>query len=345
MCKFYYRPKDEGVLCHIKCSLLLLLFLVGSLVDKTSLDLVENSLVSVFERLLETVVESNLASSSLCLLSTSSLGSLLLDRSGTGGLASDNSLLFGSASSLGVRVESLHKSLVVKRVLLALGGFVVVDTLHAELGLNLVRVDDSGKISAGHHASSELEAALLDASLSVGTEDVVELFESILGPDDESTEVTTGSELEQVQSGDVASVNTWEVPGGLLDLTVLVTIDDQGSLTEGEASISELTLTGAVVLGGTDAGEVTSATEVVEALDESSSLLLVDGVNDEGKLRDIFDSVTAGHNEGTASGSGESGGNSVSFLVSVNLSLPFSPDLERGEHATLTAHVTEGTLA
>jgi len=157
--------------------------------------------------------------------------------------------------------------------------------------------------------------------------------------------VTAGSELEKVNSGDVANVNTWEVSGGLLDLTVLVTVDDKGSLAEGEASISELTLTGASVLGGTDAGEISGATEEAEALDESGGLLLVERVNDEGELGDILDLVTTGHDEGTASGGGESGSNSVSLLVNVNLSLPFSPDLKRSEHASLTAHVTESTLA
>jgi len=35
----------------------------------------------------------------------------------------------------------------------------------------------------------------------------------------------------------------------------------------------------------------------------------------------------------------------VSLLGEVDLSVPFSPGLEGSEHATLAAHVTEGTLA
>ena len=99
---------------------------------------------------------------------------------------------------------SLHESLVLKRVLLALGGNVGVDALHAELGLDLVGVDDSGEVSAGHHVSAELESTLLDTSLSVGTEDVVEGLEGVLGEDNKSTEVTTWGELEEIQAGDVA---------------------------------------------------------------------------------------------------------------------------------------------
>jgi len=138
----------KGVLLHTKCSLLLLLVVVLTLVDETGLDFVENNLVSCNERSLEAVQETILAGGSLCLLGTASLGSLLLDSSDTGGLASFNGLNLSGASSLGVRVESLHKSSVLKRVLLALGGLSVVNSLHAELGLDLVGVDDSGKVGA-----------------------------------------------------------------------------------------------------------------------------------------------------------------------------------------------------
>ena len=338
--------KDEKVLRgNTSASLLLLILIVVILADETGLDFVEDNLVSVSEGLLESLVESSLAGSSLGLLGTTLLGSLLLNSSSASSLASGNSLLFGGASGLGVRVESLHSGLVLKRVLLALGGDVGVDTLHAELGLDLIGVDDSSEVSARHHVSSELESTLLDTSLSVGTEDVIELLEGILGEDDKSSKMTTRGELEEIQSGDVASVDAGKISGGRLDLAVLVTVDDQRSLAEGETRVSHLALASAGSLGGADTGEVTSTTNVVEALEESSSLLLVEAVDDERKLGHIIDLMTTGHDEGTASGGGESGGNSVSLLVGVNLSLPLSPDLEGSEHATLTAHVTEGTLA
>ena len=327
-------------------SLLLFVFLfVALLVDETGLDFVENGLVSVFEGLLETLVESDLALGPLGLLGSASLGPLLLEGLGAGLLASLDGLLLGGAGGLGVRVESLHESSVLKRVLLALGGAVCVDALHAELGLDLVGVDDSGKVSARHHASAKLEAALLDASLSVGAEDVVELLKGVLGEDHQAAEVTTWGKLEEIQTRDVAGVNTWQVSGGLLDLTVLITVDDQRSLSHGEARVSHFTLSSAGALGGANAGEIASNTKVIEALEETSSLFFVEAVDNERKLGHIVDLVATGHHKGTASSSGESGGNSVSLLVGVDLSLPLSPDLERGEHAALAAHVTEGTLA
>jgi len=163
--------------------------------------------------------------------------SLASNRSGSG------SLNFESASSLGVGVESLHKGLVLKWVLVGGLGSEGGGADSAELALDLVRVDDSGEISAGHLASVELISTLLDSLLSVGSEDLVEVGEGILGEDDESAEVATGGELEQVQSVDAASVNTWEVSGGSLEEGVLISVNNEGTLSQNEARVSHLVLT------------------------------------------------------------------------------------------------------
>lgn len=311
---------------------------------ETGLDFVEDSLVGILEGFLETLVEASLSLGADSLLLAASIGSLFLDGSSAGGLAGSKVLLLGGSEGLGSGVNSLHGDLVGKRVLLASGGDVEGLALNAELGLDLVGVDDSGEVGAGHHVSSELESALGDTSDSVGTEDVVELSEGVLGEDNESSEVTTGSELEEVQSGDGANVDTGEVSSGSLDGGVVVTVDDQGSLADGEATISNLAVAGSGVLVVANAGEVTGDTEVVEGLEEGGGLLGVEVVNNKGELGDTVDLVASGHDKRTAGGGSEGGGDSVSLLVEVNLSVPFSLDLERGEHATFTAHVTEGTL-
>lgn len=132
------------------------------------------------------------------LLLTSSLGSLVLKSGGAGGDASGISLLLGGSKGLGGGVKDLHHSLVSEGVLLASVSLVLNNSDHAELRLDLIGVNDSGEVGAGHHVSSELESGLLDTGGSVGTEDVVELAEGILGEDDESSEVTTRGELEKV---------------------------------------------------------------------------------------------------------------------------------------------------
>ena len=324
-------------------SLVIFLFLIVSLVNETGLDFVKNDLVSFLEGLLETSVKTLLSSGSLGLLGTSSLGALGLEGSDLGGLASDGSLLLGGFESLGGGVEDLHKSLVLKRVLLALGGLLGVDSLDAELGLDLVRVDDSGEVSAGHHGSSERESGLDGGGLSVGTEDGVELVESGVSEDHKSSHVATGAELEKVKSGNIAGVDTGEVSSGLLDAVIRV-VDDKGSLTEGETRVSHLTLTGALLLGRADTLEVTVNSEERHGLKELGGLGAAGEGGNKGKLGDRLDSVTTGHDEGSASGGSEGGGDSVSLLVEIDLSVPFSPDLEGSEHASLTAHVTESTL-
>ncbi len=55
--------------------------------------------------------------------------------------------------------------------------------------------------------------------------------------------------------------------------------------------------------------------------------------------------MTSGENERSHGGGSNSGGNGVSLLVQVDLSVPSSVGLEGSEHSTLAALVTEGTLA
>lgn len=81
----------------------------------------------------------------------------------------------------------------------------------------MVRIDDSGKISACHHVTVELIARLFNTLNSVGSEDSVECGEGILGEDDESADVTSGGELEKVKSVDTAGVNSGQVTGGSLE--------------------------------------------------------------------------------------------------------------------------------
>ena len=173
--------------------------------------------------------------------------------------------------------------------------WVLFDT--SELSLNLVRVDNSCKISAGHHTSVEGVAGLLNSLLSVGTEDFVEVLESISSENNESAEVTTWGELEQVKSVDRASVNTWEVTGGSLDVGVLITINNEWTLGHLEAGVSLLVGTSTGSLGGTDSSEILSGTNVVEGGEEILGGVNVEGVNNEWELWDGVNMVTSGENK------------------------------------------------
>lgn len=129
-------------------------------------------------------------------------------------------------------IESSHKGRVVERVLLVLVVSSNTSSGVSQLGLDLIGVDDSGKVSAGHNRSVHVVAALFSGSIVVGSEDGSEGSEGRLGEDKESSEVTTRGKLEDVESVDVASVNTWKVSGGSLNAILFVVVDEEGSLSD-----------------------------------------------------------------------------------------------------------------
>jgi hypothetical protein len=198
----------------------------------------------------------------------------------------------------------LHKGLVLKGVFVGGSSRDASLLLSAKFGLNLVRVDDSGEISACHHVTVELIARLFNTLNSVGSENSVEGGERILGEDHESADVTSGSELEKVKSVDTAGVNSWQVTSGSLEEGVLVSVDNKGTLSNGEAGVSHLVLTSAsLVASGVSEGS--GGTDFVEDMEESFGGVNVKRVNNEGELWDGIDVVTTGKNQRSAGGGGE----------------------------------------
>merc|ERR1719197_2007792 len=115
-------------------------------------------------------MEGILALSSLDLLGTAGLGLLVSKNLGAGSLAGLGGNDLVGTVGLGEGVESLHHVAVLERVLLGL--IVEADALLevVELGLNLVRVDNSGEIGAIHGSALELVSTLLLTLLGVGAE-------------------------------------------------------------------------------------------------------------------------------------------------------------------------------
>jgi len=289
---------------------------------------------------LETVV----LGGSLGLFGFTSLGSLLLEGSSSGG----NSFLFSLGEDLFLLgsewVESVHGGSVGEWVdLLGVGNIGGLGV--SELSLNLIGVDNSSKISAGHEWSVDGVTGLFDGVSEVGTVESVESSESILGEDGKSTDVTTWGELKDVKSINVARVNTWEVSGSLSELGVVITVDNEWTLSEGESGVSVFTLTVSQSLGRSNSVKIIGDTEVLKGGEEGLGVWNVEGVNDEWEFWNILDLVTSGLNKRSNGGGGESGGNSMSSLSDVASSVPVSPDLKWSEHSSLSAHVTEGSLA
>jgi len=257
------------------------------------------------------------------------------------------SLLLGhSSNSFVVGVQGVLDGSLSETVSLA---FVVgsVGSGGSDDRLDFVGVDDLGNIGVGEDGSVESVSVLLLRAESVCSEDLVQGAESGLGPDDESAEVTTGSELLEVKSGDVADVDSGDVSDSLDELSILIAVDEERSLLQLESLGSELADTRSGGLAFNDSLDIFPSTD---SLEESDGILgLFDGFelvfNDAGDVGDGGESVSSGHNEGDVSGGSQSRGNSVSLLLEVDLSVPSSPGLEGSEHSSLSAHVTEGTLS
>jgi len=254
--------------------------------------------------------------------------------------------LFNLVKGLGVWVE-LFKSLSVGEwVLSSSGDWSGIVSLWSDDALDFVGVDDLSDIRVGDQMSLEVVSRLALGGNSVGTENLVEGLESGLSPDDESADLTTWGELSEVKSSDINDFNTRDVSDGLGELSAFTVVNKEWTLSDLVVVASGFSNTRSGGLGVNDLFDVVVNTN---SLQEGNSFLglfntfeLV--VNNQWDQWSLFDSVSSGENERDQSRSSQSGGNGMSSLLKVDLSVPSSPGLDWGEHSTLSAHVTEGTL-
>lgn len=311
-------------------------------------------------------------------LLASRAGNRLLD--GTLGLSLGREELL-SAEGLGVRVESEEDSLVSERVLLLGEGpwitkrsqkkskrrwekkkkRTLLDGLTggSDDRLDLVRVDETGDVGSrdlgGGEANCQFVSLLISQIQSRNTSslearlllvDRVEGSNGRLGPDDESTNVTTRGELEEVEGLDGAGLDTGNVLESPDD-TLVLGVNDEGTPPLPVPPVPHLTLTGPDLPRVGNLGDVGVGSDSLEELDGSLGLLGgLDGRReDEGDLLDLLDPVASGEDKGGESRGSEGRSNGVSSLVLVHLDVPLPPGLGRGEHSTTSAHVTERGLA
>lgn len=287
-------------------------------------------------------VSSPLLADSL-VLSTAFLSDLLL--SGLTSLLVDSAGSFPNES--GVRVEGV-KGLCVGQGVRGLP--LVEDSVFSGVSdgaLNFVGVDDAGDVRVGDLVGRKSPALLLGASLLVSSEDVVKLLEGAFGPDDESSDVSSGGELKEVQSADVGDLNSGDVSKGLDQGDVGTAVDDQRSSSASVSSVSELSAASSDLDGINDLLDISPSSSILEESDGLSGAFdLFSGVSDnEGEFGDSVNSVSSGLDKREDSGGSQGGGDSVSLLLEVASSVPSSPDSDGGKHSSLSAHVSEGTLA
>lgn len=166
-----------------------------------------------------------------------------------------------------------------------------------------------------------------------------------LGPDDESTDVATRSELKEVQAIDRASLDTGNVLESSDD-TLVLAVHDERTPPLPVPPVPQLSLSSSELAAVGDLGDVAVGGEGLQELDGSLGLggRLNGGGDDEGNLLDLLDTVTSGKDQRGESGSSNGGSNGVSLLVLVDLDVPFPPGLGGSEHSTASAHVSESSL-
>jgi len=250
------------------------------------------------------------------------------------------------AQGLCVRVETEENGLVDEGVLLLRPG-TFLDFLagRADDRLDFVTVDQTGNVWVGDLGGGKEIIFFVNRGFFRGSEDLIKEGECVLRPDDETAEMTTRRELQEVKSPHVNELDTGQV-AERLDNTIILIVDNKGATALTMSAVPQLSFTSTEFAGVGDLDDIGIR---VKGLEESNSLLGLcerfGGVLDhERDLLDLLDAVTTGKDERWESGSSKSRDNGEAALVLVNLDVPFAPGLGRSEHASSTAHVTEGSL-
>lgn len=253
---------------------------------------------------------------------------------------------FLSAESLGVGVETEENTPVLEGVL--------VLSPRTTSGLCVRGTNDSLDLSAinqpSHIRVSDLrgrkDVILLKSSRGLErSENFIEFCECALSPDNKATEMSTRSELEEVEAGDVDELNSGEV-AECTDDTVVFGVNDERTAALPVTAVPQLTLTSAELAAGRDLENVRVGTK--GSKERNSFLGLLQALSSRGNNKwdflDFLNSVSTSKDESWESRSGKGRNNGEAALVLVDLDVPAAPDLGRSEHASTTAHVTERGL-
>jgi len=200
---------------------------------------------------------------------------------------------------LGVRVETEHDTLVLEWVLLlcvwSLGALLAGGSENA---LDFSRVDDALNIWVGDLGGGEGVVFLDLGSGILGSVDRVEELEGALGPDAESSKVTTRCELEEVESSYVCKLYTWDVSEGLDD-TVVLCVNDERTTSLLVTTAAHLSLSCSSFAAVADLGDIVVCPQCLKGSNGSLGLVeCLDSIADNQRyFLNLLNSVSSGQNE------------------------------------------------
>ena len=130
--------------------------------------------------------------------------------------------------------------------------------------------------------------------------DVVEFSEGSFSPDDESSDVSSGGELEKVKSGNMDGFDSRDVSKGSQEWDIGPTVDNKRSSSGSESSVSVFSVSSSDLDSVGNLLDIGKGANVLEEFHSLfSSLDSFDGViNNKREFRDLINSVASGLNQG-----------------------------------------------
>lgn len=246
---------------------------------------------------------------------------------------------------LDIGIKFQHSTQVLERVALKLSASLAA-LCWIDHRLNLIAVDQPSKIDSLHWPLGYLPAPLLLTLSFRGTKYIVQLIKSSLGPNDEAADVPTGSKLKEVKLVYAADFYACDVPQGCRQAAV-ISIDYQRPFPVHVAPVPDLTLATPYLLARLSFFYVLHSPKSLQqfhgglCLGHTARII----AHDQRHLWNLGNPVASGHNQSGQRTCGQSGANSIAFLLQIYLAVPPPPHFGWGKHPATAAHVAKGTLA
>jgi len=145
----------------------------------------------------------------------------------------------------------------------------------SKMRLDILRTDESSQIGVGHRNVWKSVTNLEGRTLFVCAVKIIEFLEGRLGPDDESTKMSSRCKLEKVEACNTAELNTGNVSESLEKRSFLI-VNNQRTTSLDVTSVPQFTFTSSNLLRSDNLLDVGESVDVLEEGDGRLGLLNID---------------------------------------------------------------------